>query len=225
MDLAREASSAGAPDGHVVLADRQTAGRGSHGRPWLSPAGVDLYLSIVARPELPASAMASMTLAVGLGVAEAAESLTGADAEVKWPNDVWLEGAKCAGVLVESRAVGAKVDSLIVGIGLNVNRRELPTALSWPATSLRRVRGEPFDRAEVLVALLERVEAWMKRLELQGSPAVIEALSPRLALRGQRVRIGQLEGTLLGVDDSGALLIETSAGKRAVIAGSLELVR
>lgn len=224
MDVARAAAESGAPDGHVVLADHQSAGRGSHGRPWLSPAGVDLYLSVVARPELPSAALASVTLAVGIGVAEAAESLTGARAEVKWPNDVWLGGEKCAGVLVESRALGGEIDALIVGIGLNVNRSQLPAGLAWPATSLRLVKGSELDRADVLAALLDRIESWVKRLELEGPAPVVEALGRRLALRGERVRVDATEGELIGVDERGALVLQTPKGPRTIIAGSLERV-
>ena len=129
MNDARIAAEQGAPDGHVVVADTQSAGRGSRGRQWDSPPGTDLYLSIVARTTLPLETLAPLTLAVGLGVCEVAADY--GEALVKWPNDVWLGGRKCAGVLVESFG-----DVAIIGIGLNVNRTEWPEELRRTATSL-----------------------------------------------------------------------------------------
>src|SRR6185503_19101937 len=118
----------------------QRRGRGSHGRSWASPSGGDLYLSIVARPQLPLAQLAPLTLAVGLGVADAADAVLGAaaraPARVKWPNDVWLGGKKCAGILVETRS-GSAAPELIVGVGVNVNRVSFPDELAVTATSLR----------------------------------------------------------------------------------------
>jgi BirA family biotin operon repressor/biotin-[acetyl-CoA-carboxylase] ligase len=107
-DDARAAAAAGAPDGHVVLADAQRKGRGSRGRAWVSPPGSDLYLSAVVRSALPAQQLAPLTLAIGVGVAEAAEAFlpSGKRASIKWPNDVWIGRAKLAGVLVETASLG-----------------------------------------------------------------------------------------------------------------------
>ena len=123
MDDASAAAAQGASDGHVVLADEQTSGRGAHGRHWLSPPGTDLYFSVVTRPAVEPASTALVTLAAGLGVRDAvAASLPGLSVLVKWPNDIWVERRKCAGILVESRTVGMRVESMIIGVGLNVNR-------------------------------------------------------------------------------------------------------
>ena len=104
MDDADAAARRGAPHGHVVVANEQSSGRGAHGREWASPPGDDLYFSIVARPEIPPSAMPLVTLATGLGVREAiAELLPKKTITVKWPNDIWIGRHKCAGILVESK--------------------------------------------------------------------------------------------------------------------------
>jgi BirA family biotin operon repressor/biotin-[acetyl-CoA-carboxylase] ligase len=249
-DDAKRAAAQGVPDGHVVLADSQRAGRGQHGRAWASPPGSDLYLSIVARPQLPLAALPPLTLAVGVGVAEAAEQLladvpstggitpalrSGAmsmRAQVKWPNDVLLAGKKCAGVLVETSsgaepwptgdAQVARV-TVVIGIGLNVNRLQWPDQLRESATSLRAVRpaAQPFDRGVVLAALLLSVEHWVDRLIAEGGAAIASALEARLALRGRRVRSGQVEGTLTGVAASGALRIVTEGGERELLAGRI----
>jgi BirA family biotin operon repressor/biotin-[acetyl-CoA-carboxylase] ligase len=224
-DDARADALAGAPDGHVVIADSQRAGRGSHGRVWTSPAGSDLYLSIVARPQLAFAALPPLTLAVGLGVADAVQALLpdhGACTEVKWPNDVWLLGKKCAGVLVEASTIGSDLGPVVIGIGLNVNRLEWAEGLAATATSLRIARGEPLDRGAALCALLFAVESWVDRFVDEGGQAIAAALDARLAMRGQRVRCAEHEGTLLGVASSGAIRIATAHGTRELIAGRLE---
>jgi BirA family biotin operon repressor/biotin-[acetyl-CoA-carboxylase] ligase len=235
-DDARRAAAAGAPDGHVVLADAQRAGRGQHGRAWASPPGTDLYLSIVARPPLSLAALPPLTLAVGVAIAEAVELLL-ADAaalraQVKWPNDVWIAGKKCSGVLVETSS-GATVDAgsgtdaarvaAVIGIGLNVNRMQWPGELRESATSLRAARpGAPaLDRGVVLAAVLLSVERWVDRLVTGGGRAIAAALDARLALRGRRVRCGEVEGTLAGVAPSGAVRIATEGGMRELLAGRI----
>ena len=232
-DDARADAAAGAVDGHVVVADAQRHGRGSHGRSWASPAGTDLYLSIVARPERPLAQLAPLTLAVGLGVVECVDAMLGnqalAPARVKWPNDVWIGTKKCAGILVEARAVAGPGSAperaeLVIGIGLNVNRLDFPEELATSATSLRASR-EPstlLDRAMVLVTLLRHVERRVDHFVARGGEPLAAALQPRLALRGTRVRCDGREGTLLGVASSGALRLATDSGMVELISGRIE---
>jgi len=227
-DDARAAATRGVPDGHVVVADAQRSGRGSQGRSWASPPGLDLYLSIVARPALSLSQLPPLTLAVGLGVAEAAEALTAkaprpGQSRVKWPNDVWIDGRKCAGILVEATSVGEALQALVVGIGLNVNRSHWPEQLRDRATSLKLASESPtpLDRAVALCRTLEAVERWIDNLVEHGSAAVARAVDQRLLWRDQRVRCDRIEGELLGVADSGALRIATAAGMRELVAGQL----
>jgi BirA family transcriptional regulator, biotin operon repressor / biotin---[acetyl-CoA-carboxylase] ligase len=229
-DDARRDAQAGAPDGHVFVADSQQSGRGSHGRVWVSPAGEDLYLSIVARPALHLAQLSPLTLAVGLGVAEAVEKvLTGtasaaSEPLVKWPNDVQIGGKKCAGILVEASSVGAEVGALVIGIGLNVNRLRWPDELQPIATSLLAScpGAARFDRARVLAALLLAVEHWVDRFIAEGGAPIARALQARLAMRGERVRCGGLVGTLVGVAPTGAVRIATESGVKELIAGRLE---
>jgi BirA family biotin operon repressor/biotin-[acetyl-CoA-carboxylase] ligase len=230
-DDARRDAAAGAADGHVVVADSQQRGRGSHGRIWTSPAGTCLYLSIVARPAVPLAQLPPLTLAVGLGVAEAVERVlepsVRAHALVKWPNDVWLFGKKCAGILIEASSSGAVLGPLVIGIGLNVNRMDWPEELEALAISLRAARPDAaaLDRETTLAELLESVERRVDRFVAEGAAATVAALETRLALRGERVRCDAVEGTLLGVSPSGALRIATEAGVRELIAGRLEAMQ
>lgn len=217
-------AAAGAGDGHVVVADAQRSGRGSHGRQWTSPAGTDLYVSILAQPQLAPAQLPTLTLAVGLGVAEAAEQLladSAVRAEVKWPNDVWLGGKKCAGILVEARSSLAPV---VIGVGLNVNRLEFPPELTGAACSLRLARAnqQPLDRNATLAQLLLAIERAVDRLVADGPEALVLELAGRLALRGTRVRCAEREGTLVGIAPSGALRLATDHGVVELLAGRIE---
>lgn len=229
-DDARAASNAGARDGHVVVADTQRKGRGSRGRQWDSPAGSDLYLSIVSHVATPLHEIAPLTLAVGLGVAEAVDRLlargTGSfdappRAEIKWPNDVWVRGKKIAGVLVEGASVGETSLPLVIGIGLNVNREQFPDGLDTQATSLRLESGRPCARARVLATLLDHVERAVDRFVQEGAAATAREVDQRLCLRGQRARCDELSGVVLGLAASGALRLEVDGQPREIFAGTL----
>ena len=224
MDVAETAARAGAPDGHVVVADQQSSGRGAHGRDWASPPGTDLYFSIVARPKLEPSTMSLVTLAAGLGVRDAiAALLPGRPVVVKWPNDIWIERRKCAGILVESKMLGDRIDALVIGVGVNVNRLDWPPELEGIATSVLQERGgAPLGRAEVLVALLDQVERQVKRIVEEGAASLVGALRPRLALIGQRVRWEDGTGVFEGIDERGAARVRTDAGDRTLHAARFE---
>lgn len=224
-DDARAAALAGASDGHTIVAETQTKGRGSRGRTWVSPAGQDLYLSVVAHVPLTLGQLPPLTLAVGLAVAETAEAFlaTGGRALVKWPNDVWIDRRKCAGILVESVSFGQSTQPVVIGIGLNVNRREFPQGLDTEPTSLALAGhlAEDLDRALVLASLLEHLEHWVDRFVTQGATPVVRALEQRLALRGENARCDEFTGVVSGVSPEGALLLRTQQGMRTVVSGTL----
>jgi BirA family biotin operon repressor/biotin-[acetyl-CoA-carboxylase] ligase len=225
MDDASMAARSGAANGHVVLADQQTRGRGAHGRVWESPPGTDLYFSVVTRPKVEPSSMALVTLATGLAVREVAASWVPARrVQVKWPNDVWIERRKCAGILVESRMLGSEVDAVIIGVGLNVNRSRWPEELRGIATSLRIERDErvPLDRGEVFAAALQYIERWVSRLIRDGAPPLVDALRPHLALVGEKVRWEDGSGTFEGIDARGAARVRTDAGVLTLHAARIE---
>lgn len=214
MDEGWKALDAGAAHGLVIVAEVQSAGRGSHGRAWQSPPGDDLYLSALLRLDRPRP---TLTLATALAVVDAARS-AGVDAErvrVKWPNDVLIDGAKVAGILCESRSRGKRFDA-VVGIGLNVNREHFDPALE--ATSLRLATGKEQDRGAVLIALLDAMERW----SLAEPSAVTTALDEALAWRGETVRCDHLEGELLGVAPDGGLRLRVGDRERVVHAGRLQ---
>jgi BirA family biotin operon repressor/biotin-[acetyl-CoA-carboxylase] ligase len=222
-DDARKAAGAGCPDGHVVVADTQSAGRGSRGREWSSPAGSDLYFSVVARLSLPAASMPPLTLVVGLAVAQALDGLLGPSRAtcVKWPNDVWLDGHKLVGILVESASSGERLEPVVIGIGINVNRLSFPPGLAVPASSLALALGQPVKRVRVLAAVLNQLELWLDRFAKEGPGAAIAAINERLALRNERASCGDVTGVVERVASSGALVLRTEQGPVECVAGTL----
>jgi len=220
-DDARVRAEAGATDGSLVVAREQSAGRGSQGRRWSSPSG-GLYFSLVLRPRLETPALPPLTLVVGRAVAETIEARCPGlgRAEVKWPNDVLVGGRKCAGILVESATVGAKLEHVIVGVGINVGRDAWDAELQETATSLPET-----DHGALLADLLLRLEGGVALLEREGPTSAVRAIEGRLAYRGRTVRSGDVTGTLLGLSPSGALRLDTADGPTELVAGRLELVR
>ncbi|MHB8689963.1 MAG: biotin--[acetyl-CoA-carboxylase] ligase [Solirubrobacteraceae bacterium] len=211
---ARELAGRGAPDGTLVTAGEQSAGRGRQGRTWTAPAGRALLCSIVIRepPRL-------LPLAAGVAVAEAVADLAGAEMPstlVKWPNDVLLGGRKVAGILVEGRP---QERWAVLGIGLNValTREDFPSELRETAATL----GLGADQIEpVLERLLRSLERWVAA----GEPSVLEGVRARDALRGRPVRWSGGEGVGAGIDDGGRLLVDAgSAGVVALDAGEVHL--
>lgn len=223
-DDARAAAAQGIADGHVVVADRQSKGRGAHGSTWESPGGTDLYLSIVARLSMPLAALPPLTLAVGLGVARAVDQAIDARAEIKWPNDILVDGLKCCGILVESVSLGQDVVSTIIGIGLDVNRERFSPELEGLATSLFVAKGSRLDRSLVLASVLTTVEEEVDRFVALGAGPIVAAVEARLAWRGTRVRVGDEEGVLLGLAKDGALRVATARGERPLRSGTLRRV-
>lgn len=217
-DDARGRAEAGAPDGHLIIARTQSAGRGSHGRSWSSPPG-GLYFSLVLRPRLEAHALPPLTLVVGKVVAESIEALYPelGRAKVKWPNDVLLGGLKCAGILVESVTLGAVLTHVIVGVGINIGRETWEEELEEHAASLPET-----DPSALLTEVLSRLEKGVTSLEQRGPASLIPAIEERLAYRQEQICCGEVVGTLLGLSRQGALRVATADGVREVVAGRLE---
>lgn len=214
-DDARADALGGADDGHVVVADRQSNGRGSQGRSWQSPAGQDLYLSIVARPRVAMQTLPTLTLAVGLGVAAAVDELLGAArSRVKWPNDVWVDRKKVCGILVEASTVGAETSALIIGIGLNVNRVVFDAELAPLASSLKLASGrdQDLDREHALCTLLAHVEQAVDQWTAEGPDSVVPAVNARLALRGEQVTLDGQPATVVELAPSGAIRLRQPDG-------------
>jgi BirA family biotin operon repressor/biotin-[acetyl-CoA-carboxylase] ligase len=212
-ERARELAAAGAAGGTIVTADSQEAGRGRQGRSWTAPAGKALLYSAVLRPLGAGDEL--LPLAVPLAVAEAIEDLAPLSCAVKWPNDVWIEGRKCAGVLIEARP---RDGWAVIGVGLNVSipEDEFPAELRETAVSIGN--GVSVDQA--LAALNRRLAEWVD----VDQGRVLEEFGRRDALTGSRIAWEQGEGIARGIDGRGNLVVETSDGARTALgAGEVHL--
>lgn len=229
--VAAERGAQGKPEGWLVVADRQTAGRGRLARTWFSPAGLNLYLSILLRPSLSPSELPWLSFLAALAVRETAERL-GVPAGVKWPNDVLSpDHRKLSGVLSEARFDGPRVEQVVVGIGINVNARfeDAPPEVAQRATSLSLLRGQPCSRSEVLLLLLEGFERRYSTLQRRGSAELLVELQQHCLTLGQPVTYespaGVQRGKALRIDDEGALWIQPPVGAPTrVTAGDVQLV-
>ncbi len=211
QELCIALARAGEPEGLAVLAGQQTAGRGSHGRQWQSPAG-NLYLSALLRPRLPAAQGGRLALLAAVALADALAPYA-PRLVLKWPNDVLHEGAKLAGILTDSEAApDGSLAWVIFGIGVNLaHAPDLPDRRS---TCLGADAPAPPDFA---AALLERIAHWYGRLRAEGFAQVREAWLARAHAPGTRLRLmrpdGMIEGRFAGLAEDGRLLLADAAGR------------
>jgi BirA family biotin operon repressor/biotin-[acetyl-CoA-carboxylase] ligase len=229
-DRAKELAEEGAAHGEVVVAELQRAGRGRRGRKWSSPAGRNLYLSVILRPELAPTRAPELTLVAALAVCDALRQ-AGVDAGIKWPNDVLVGGKKIAGILTELSAEPDHVHWVVLGIGVNLNarREDFPAELQDEATSVLIERGQPAPRALFTAALLQTLEQWLDVHQEKGFDAIRDAWRSRSVTLGRevRVRMGDrdVDGVAEELDASGALLVRTAAGLTRVMTGDVVLLR
>jgi len=225
-DEARRLAEAGAPDGTVVWADKQTAGRGRRGRPWISPAG-NLHFSLLVRQRIDAARAAQLSLVAAVALGETVASLLPAPRSVtfKWPNDVLVDGAKIAGILLESSgSADGEIEWLVVGCGVNL--AEAPKLADYPAVSLREAGAQEAAPGIVLERAVLAFDGWRQRWQNEGIVPVREAWIARAHGLGGRIRVrlpdGEVEGRFTGMDGDGALVLETGPGvRRTVTAGDV----
>jgi len=208
-DEIRTLGQAAAPDGLILLANHQTAGRGRRGAAWFSPAGDSLAFSILVRPDEPKALWPRLALAAGLAVAEAAESF-GTPAGIKWPNDVWIRQLKVAGILVEAAS-----DFAIVGIGININTQNFPPEIADIATSLRIESGREIPLPDALSAIIRQFAIRRRQIGSDFSE-ILSAVRLRCVLTGNRVSLitshGSKTGMVTGIAPGGELQLHTTTG-------------
>ena len=220
MELARQ----GAPEGVVVVADHQTAGRGRAGRTWTAPPGAGLLVSVLLRP--PDAVMDLCTMAVALSAAEAVEAVAGFTPRLKWPNDLVWPGdgsaldRKLAGILAEA---DVHPTAVVVGIGINVAwPDDLPAELADIAVACNHVAPTVVDREDLLIALLERLGPRYERLVAGERSGLLDEWRARSATLGRTVRVilgdTEVEGTATDVTDDGHLVVVTPTGDRRTFA-------
>lgn len=219
-----------AKDLSLVIADEQTQGRGRLNRKWFTPKGSALAFSLILRPSAPQRPHLSRTVGLAaLSIADACRK-HGLAAHIKWPNDILLNGKKTAGVLVETVWSGADVDSLVIGVGINIYKTSVPPAeaLQFPATSIEHELGRlppPSGREEILHGFLSAFISWRERM---GTDELINAWEEALAFRGEQVQAyvggdsvpageAPVIGELIGLESDGSLRLRNAHGKSVII--------
>lgn len=226
-----ELANDGALTGEVVIAEAQTEGRGRRGRKWSSPARKNLYFSAILRPELPPQRAPELTLVAAVAVAETVRE-AGAQAQIKWPNDVQIDGKKVAGILTELSAEADRVHFVILGVGVNLNAgaADFPPEVAEQAISLKAARGSEVPRALFTAALWTRLEGWLDRHAEEGFAPVREAWKGLCSTIGADVLVktekSELRGVAEDIDESGALLVRLPSGAlERVLAADVEQLR
>ncbi len=223
MDDARKLAHDGEREGTVVIAEEQNKGRGRFNRVWVSPPGLNLYFTVLLRPER--DQLPYMNMAAALAVFDTAAGFAGLKPAVKWPNDVRVGGRKLSGILIETEFGGDRLAHALVGIGVNINLdvSEHPE-ISDTATSLRSEAGRQFDRSESLISVLANLDSWYARVRAGQSltedwAATLETLGKQVELRW---RDQVLTGVAESVDDQGNLtLIQPNGERVTVVAGEV----
>jgi BirA family biotin operon repressor/biotin-[acetyl-CoA-carboxylase] ligase len=219
----RELAQDGEPEGTVVVAEEQRAGRGRLGRGWSSPKG-GLWFSVLLRPPVLPPEAPKLTLLAGVAVARALKNTLGLDARLKWPNDVLVQGKKLCGILSESLC-GDKVDYVILGIGINANflLSALPEELRRSAITVREVLQRSVDRHALLRAILNELERLYAPFCAGDRTSVLEQWKALSDTPGKRVRVetttGVVEGEAVDIDGDGALVVRTAEGTVTVASG------
>ena len=227
-NFARQRAEQGGAEGEVVIGETQTEGRGRMGRNWISPPCVNLYLSVILRPRLAAVDVPQITLMAAVALADTVGSFIAVRPEIKWPNDILVEGKKLAGVLTESSCEGQRVAFVILGIGINVNfpPEAMPDLLRERATSLMVWARGPISREECARRLIHSLDRCYGELEEGGFSAIAPRWEAYFRLKGKKVRVEMvtqaISGTVLGIDRDGTLMLEDDCGgAQRVIAGDV----
>lgn len=217
MTIAAQLARDGCADGTLVGAEGQIAGVGRHGHVWHSEVGAGLYVSMVVRLPMAARGMPVAMLALGLAVQEAIAEVTQLAPDLRWPNDVLINGKKCAGILAQIEG-----EAIIAGIGINVNQSMFPAAISELATSLRIEGASGVRREDLLIAVVNAVDRCCKLLTGEGPRAIFNMFTRSSSYaNGRRVRVEQkeqtIEGVTCGLDESGFLIVREDSGRETTI--------
>ncbi|MBR5421738.1 MAG: biotin--[Lachnospiraceae bacterium] len=221
----------GKEHGSLVVADAQTAGRGRRGRSWESPPGQDIYMSLLLRPDFSPEKASMLTLLMAVSVAEVINGLyPDMKVNIKWPNDILVGERKICGILTEMNAEPDYIHNVIIGVGINVNRKDFPPEIEEFATSLRLVHGEMIDRAQIIVGIMDYFEYYYgifaERLDVSDFVHIYDGY---LVNRGREVRVldpkGEYSGVAEGINDKGELIVKLPDGSSTTVASGEVSVR
>ena len=226
---AKRIAEEGAPDGTLIIADEQTAGKGRSGRTWVTPPAEAIAFTLLLRPKLSPDRISMVTLVMGLAVTNAVNSLYGVSAGIKWPNDVVIKGRKLCGILTEMSAEVRQVNYIVIGVGINANLTSFPEEIREIATSLRLELSRDINRAELIARVMAEFERLYAEFEAQGDlGAVMQEYNELCLNAGSKVRVldpnGEYTGTSRGINSMGELLVETEDGQmQEVYAGEVSV--
>ncbi|MBA4602577.1 biotin--[acetyl-CoA-carboxylase] ligase [Thermoactinomyces mirandus] len=227
--IAHKRAKDGAPEGTVVVAEEQAEGRGRMGRVWYSPPKTGIWMSLILRPPIPLAEASHLTILASVGVREAIQKETGLDVQIKWPNDLLINGKKVCGILTELRGEYDQIHYVITGIGMNVNVSEsdFPVELRKIGTSLAIETGRTIHRASLLATILKELEQTYFIYLQEGFSAIREKWEQGAAMLGKIITARTAQGSVTGVaeriNEQGALLIRTSTGIVPVYSAEIDL--
>lgn len=224
MDIAMRLGLEGTPEGTLVVAETQTKGRGRLGRDWSSPKYKGIYASLILRPRILPAKVPVLTLLTAVSICRAVRDASGADAQIKWPNDIYLGAGKLGGILTELNAEADTINFAAIGFGINVNNDK--ASLISGASSLKEYGGEKVSRVALLREILRRQEENYRLLLKEGSAPIAEKWRYMSMTLGRRVKVycqkEHIEGEAFDIDDDGGLLIRTDAGlTRKITSGDI----
>ncbi|MFZ0460890.1 MAG: biotin--[acetyl-CoA-carboxylase] ligase [Candidatus Acidiferrales bacterium] len=225
--VAMHLAEAGEAHGAVVIAEQQTAGRGRSGRSWISDKSAGIYTTILLRPPISPMLAPALTIAAGLAARDAIAEETGLQPDIRWPNDVLLNGRKVCGILTEMQAEPDRIHFAVVGIGINVNQPKMDEELTAIGTSLRIETGRVHSRLELLARLLRHLDRYYNQFIAEGASPILRRFAEVSSyFEGKRVRIATatetFEGTTAGLESMGILRVKRDDGKtESVISGTV----
>lgn len=208
----------GMDHGTVVIADRQTCGKGRRGRSWHTPGNTSIAMSFLLKPQLEAEYASMLTLVQAMAVAEAVEEVTALKSQIKWPNDILINEKKVCGILTEMNLSGNEISSIIIGTGINVNQESFPEEIREIATSLKNESGEVQCREKLMGVICKKFEQYYEQfLTTKDLSCIMEEYNARLVSAGRSVRVldpkGEYTGEAIGINVRGELQVRQDDGE------------
>ena len=225
---AKELAEQGAESGTLIVADQQVAGKGRRGRSWESPAGSGIFMTILLKPEINPNHASMLTLVTALAVAKALAEVTGENAQIKWPNDIVVNGKKVCGILTEMSAQFDYINHIVIGIGINVHNESFPEEIEKMATSLYLESKKKFHRAEIIEKVLEYFENYYELfLKTEDLSSMVKEYDSLLVNRNANVKVLDLkepfEGKAKGITATGELIVDTWESRKLVSSGEVSV--
>lgn len=225
---AKELAEEGYPSGVLVVANQQTAGKGRRGRTWISPHGTDIYMTLMLKPDIYPGNASMLTLVAALAMAKGIKRATGEDVQIKWPNDIVLNGKKICGILTEMSGQFDCINHIVIGIGVNVHNETFEGEIADTASSLLLECGRHFHRAEIIEAFLEEFEkAYAVFLETEDITGLQKEYNALLVNIGRQVHVldpkEPFDGKAMGVTNKGELIVDTWESRKLVSSGEVSV--